>query len=196
MPDHRDEFDHRAVPPVDSPEARTEAPSEEEFMDAEGIAPPRSGEQDPGPEQTKRETVGTVADSGLPKEFDPRYRDKLNGLLFLGYLESEFWWMGHHFVMRTVNADDVLAIALLHQQWHGTIGDVKAYQRAVVAAALVSVDGEPLPEPLGPKAESSHLKPRFDYVGQWYPSTIDALYTRYLELEADVADVMTRMGEA
>ncbi len=142
------------------------------------------------------ETVGS--DEGevpeLPK-FDERYREAFEGLAFIGKITRSFRWMGHRFVIKTPNVDDLLEIGQLHKPWYGTVADAKAYQALVVAATIQSVDGQSLPIPIG--EGQSGLEAKFEYVRHtWFPWTLDKLYSEYLILDAEVVAVHEALGKA
>ncbi len=144
---------------------------------------------------------GVESDQGEPEEvlpeFDPRVRQDFEGLLYLGYLTSDFEWMGHRFLIRTLRVGEVLEIGLLHREYVGTITDIKAYQAALVASCVLQVDGRQLPFPLTMENEDTLLRNRFQYVlDKWFPPTLDAVYEHYLLLESRVEKVMEAMGKA
>lgn len=142
------------------------------------------------------DTQGESSESIDLPEFDPRFRQDFEGLLYLGYLEDDFHWMGHHFVLRTYNTNDVLEIGLLHAKYAGTMGDAKAWQALVCAASVVSVDGKSLPRPISNEPEDTELANKFRYILKWFPLTIDAVYEKSLELEMRVRQVLDAMGKA
>jgi hypothetical protein len=130
-------------------------------------------------------------------QFDPRVRQDFEGLLYLGRLTDQFTWLGHRFTIRTLTAGEILEVGLLHRQYVGTLADVKAYQAAVVAACCIDVDGKPMPVPITNQVADTELLNRFQFVLQsWFPPTLDAIYERYLLLEARVEEVIRAMGEA
>lgn len=135
----------------------------------------------------------TTESESLP-EFPEEFKLSFEGLLYIGKLTDSFEWLGHRFVIHTVNTADTLEIGLLHRDHVGSLSDIKAYQALVVAACVESVDGRPLPQPLGP--EQSALRLRFEYVTKWFPWTLDAIYNRYLLLEQTVTEVVNALGEA
>lgn len=139
---------------------------------------------------------GTGAEEPEPlPEFDPRFRDDLDGLLYIGYLTDEFRWLGHAFIIKTLDTDALLEVALIHRDYSDTIADMKAYQAALVAACVVKVDGRPLRVPLSSDPTDTALVNRFAVVRKWFPPTIDMLYERYLLLEDRVAKVIEAMGK-
>lgn len=152
-------------------------------------APVQPTESQPG---TSDGVESSVEFEPLP-EMDPRIREDFEGLLYLGKLTDSFVWAGHRFVIRTMTAGETLEVGLMHREYVGTLGDVKAYQMLANAACLVSVDGKPLPQPLGP--EESGLLTRFEYVKKWFPWTHDAIYEHYMLLELRVTEVINAMGK-
>ena len=141
---------------------------------------------------------GQAPDAPALPEFDPRYREPFIGLTFVGALVKKFALLGHSIVVRTLKADELLEVALLVKPYQGTIGELKAYNQAVVCMALASVDGRELPLPLG-EGTDLHVwaQQRFDWLGaQYYPTTIGAIFEAYLELDQKVAEVVDAMGKA
>ena len=134
-------------------------------------------------------------DESVP-EFDERHKRDFEGLLYIGHLQDEFVWFGHKFVIRTLKTGEILEVGLLHSKYVGSLSDIKAYQAAVIAACVVSVDGRPLPMPLSSKAEDTALYPRFQHVLDWHPPVLDAIYEKFLLLEARVNEVIDAMVEA
>lgn len=160
-------------------------PSDEEPLAVIGEAPSTEGErvEDPPPPP-------------LP-EFDPKWRMAFEGLCEIGRLMDEFDFLGHHFVIRTLSTDEVLQTALLQKPYAESMADLRAYTAVMVAACVVSVDGKELPQPITTDIVDTALRNRFEYVRQsWYPVVIDVVYDHYLNLEATVAQVVAKMGEA
>lgn len=133
---------------------------------------------------------------GIP--FDPRYKEPLEGLMFLGSSAVTFGFLGHEFVIRTLTQDEHLIAPLLIKKWAGTIGEPKAYVTAMVALCIVSVDGEGLPIPFEEsKDEYAWAHMAFNHVkSRWFPYTIDHVYNQYQRLEAEVTRVLEAMGKA
>lgn len=171
-------------PSLSDPSQSSEAPGGAESHDGTDV----SGEGVAEPTQEK---------APLP-EFDPRHREPFKGLLFLGALSKTYTWLGHKFEIRTLTTEEVLAVALITAKYEGTMGAQRAYVTAVVALAVQTVDDEHLPYPykkddLG----NTYAEGRFNYVkANWFPYTIDAIYTEYLILESTVREVFAEMGNA
>lgn len=172
------------VGPIPGPPLSSTAPGDEtEPHRVTAEAPPAEAASEAEPEAEPLPT------------FDPRVRRDFEGLLYLGALTKEFEWMGHRFVIKTLSVDEVLEVAVITQDWLGTMGEAKAYQAAMASACVVSVDGKKMPEPISANPGDSPVRNRFDVVRRWYPTTLDVVYEQYLLLERRVAEVMDAMGK-
>jgi hypothetical protein len=174
-------------------------------LDPELSAP----EFEPGPPPTQDEQQAfvegrppqreDVRHDESPVEFDPQWRDPFVGLLYIGRLRSTFRWLGHKFVIRTLKTDELIDIALVTKKYQGTEADLKAYQAAVTAACVESLDDRPLPFPDIIKADSSaqSLERKFNWVVEnLFPPVLDVVYDEYIQLEYQVQEIIKAMTEA
>lgn len=147
----------------------------------------------PSPTLSDDSPSGSEVEVELPS-FNDKWKLPFEGLLFLGALTKTFIWMGHTFKIRTMTNADQLEVGLVQSQYNGTLGEIKAYQGAVCAACIVSVDNKPLPIPISNTPEDTLLQTRFEWINHnWFPWTIDAIYDAYLNLEATVSSVIEAM---
>jgi hypothetical protein len=142
----------------------------------------------------------TPAAEGIEIRFDePRldeWQKDLHGLLTLGYLCATFEWCGHVIRIKTLSTAEELIIASIVQKWESTIGGAKAYATAICGIAVQSVDGQPMPTPLGDQGDRDKWAlERFNYAQRWFPWTIDAIYAHYLMLETRVREVLSGLGK-
>jgi hypothetical protein len=141
----------------------------------------------------------TAEDGTELPSFDARHTEAFTGLLYVGALTDRFSWLGHEFVIRTLGVDEQLAVAQVTKQYEGTGGGEQlAYATAIVSLAVVSVDGEELPTPIGEDAKLAEwAHRRFSYVKQnWFSYTISEVFQRYLSLEDTAAQAVAAMGKA
>lgn len=131
-----------------------------------------------------------------PAGFDPRHSQEFAGLLYLGALTRTFDWLGHRFVIRTMRTDELIQAALVAKRYLGSDGYAKAYQSAVTAGCVVTVDGRPIP--VVPVSDTDPmLEQRADWVMRhWFPPVLDRVYEEYVRLETVVREVMEDMGKA
>lgn len=152
-------------------------------------------EQEPGqPEDPPQEK--SEEQDPLP-EFDPKHRDAFTGMLYLGRLQESFTLWGHHFVVRTVTTEQLAEIGRIVRPYEGTFAREAVYQSAVVAACVVSVDGQPLPGPITVDDSDELASVRFPYVMRnWMPPVREAVYDKCFALEMTSREVLAAMGEA
>lgn len=130
--------------------------------------------------------------------FDQKYAEPFTGLLYLGALSNEFEWLGHRFVVRTLRDGEKLAVAQVMKPYQDTMGVDRAYAIATASMAVVSVDGQELPVPIG---ESNRIMEwahqRFEYVrDNWFPFTTDEVFNQAIRLEVLAQKVVEAMGKA
>lgn len=177
--------------------------SEEVLLRPEAFGP-ESVEQDsaqiptePPVEVEQEEAPSEVPDEEPVPEFDPRVHEDFDGLMYLGKLTDEFTWLGHKFLIRTLRTGELIEVGMLHKPYAQSEADAKAYQAAVVAACVVTVDGRPPPLPITNEASDTELRNKFEFVlRSWYPPLLDAIFERWLLLEARVDQVIEAMAKA
>ncbi|MEV7675123.1 hypothetical protein [Streptomyces sp. NPDC088752] len=154
----------------------------------------------PGRKAATPEGSTLKAEDGTPlPSFDKRHEEAFKGLMYLGSLTSRFNWLGHDFVIRTLGADEQLAIGQVIRPWVGTGGaEHLAYSVAIVSLCVVTVDGEELPSPIGEDGKVAEwAQQRFAYVkANWFQYTINKVFQEYLELEDKAQQVVDAMGKA
>jgi len=138
-----------------------------------------------------------ILEEELP-EFDPQYAKDFDGLNYLGALTSQFEWLGHKFVIRTLTIDEYLAVATLTKDYQETIGVTRAYETAIAALCVETIDGKSLPTPVQEETLGyAWAYQCFNFVkGRWYTYTIKKIYEEYLQLEARAEEVIESMGNA
>lgn len=130
-------------------------------------------------------------------EFDSKHREAFEGLMYLGRLTDSFTLYGHNFVIRTLLTGEILEIGLLAKPYRDTLGDIKAYQAAVVAACMELVDDRPLVIPLTNEPLDTSMRAKFQYVlRHWFPPILNGIYEQYLILEQQAEQVLNAMGKA
>jgi len=115
-------------------------------------------------------------------EFPPEVKQDVDGLMWLGYLTDSFDLYGHSFVIRTLTRGERLAITQITKEYEETLGMADAYQTAIVAASLMSIDGKPLVDLHKGSNPLHRIKENFELVQKWYDPVIESLYERISQL--------------
>jgi hypothetical protein len=149
------------------------------------------------PSEDEPDTLRDAEGNVLPT-FDAKHAEPFKGLLYLGALADNFDWLGHSFDIRTLRDGEKLAVATIIKPYIETMGADRAYANAMVGMCITGVDGDDLPIPIGETKRAHEWgRQRFDYVkDNWYSSTIDVVFNRYLILEDLAMRVLDAMGKA
>lgn len=176
-----------ADPELPIEESLYDVPPTTRHYDPEAVAPPPDGS---GRDDDQ------VSVSAEPTAFDPRHTEEFHGLLYLGALMRSFGWLGHRFVVRTMRTDELVRAALAVKPYSGSEAYARAYQAAVVAGCVVSVDDKPLPVvPISDTEDAFEQRVRW-VMRHWFPPVLDRIYEEYVSLELTVREVMDDMGKA
>lgn len=114
------------------------------------------------------------------EDFPPEVREDVEGLIWLGYLEDEFDFCGHHFVIRTLRGDEELLASLVCKEFVETLGQARAWVWAQIAMALVAVDGDENFCPPVSSNKRDYARARFQYcTARWFWPVAAFINTRY-----------------
>lgn len=145
------------------------------------------------PKQQQTEPDPPTLDEEFP---DDSYQDLL-GLMWLGHLEHQFRYGGHHFAIRTLKLGEELAVTQVIDEYKDTLGLGKAGSAATVAACLELVDGQPLVERLGRDDAVSTIRDKFqaliDEETGWYWGVIEHIFNEYSILQIRQAEIFERL---
>lgn len=132
--------------------------------------------------------VGTEVDSKFPDE----WKKEFEGLAYLGYLTSTVRIPFHTFHLKTLLPTEKIEVGMICRSVEGTLAYAKAFKAAIVAAALISVDGQPL---IASERTKGFVSQKYEYViNSWYDPIIDLLYNSVNALESRSIVVLQEMG--
>jgi hypothetical protein len=127
-----------------------------------------------------------MSEEDMEFEEEPLGIDESN-LIYRGYLTGELTLGNHEISLRTLRIGEELEAALLADKYKDTVEAGRALATAIVAAAIVTVDGESLVAGLGPGENT--LESRFKYIlRNWYWITVRQIYEEYNVLLRRVID--------
>jgi hypothetical protein len=151
-------------------------------------------EAPPPPARPVPQTGAEGDDDDLLAQFDPRWTDEMEGLLYVGRVTHEFNLGGHRITIATPEAQDSLKAAILVKQYQETAGALRALTIAALATCLVKVDGHVLPR--GVMADGSDdMEARFNWVSKLHTAVIDGIYREYEDLEIRVGEAIASLGK-
>lgn len=183
-------------PPIEPESVHPTSPGPVQSSDAPA-AGDTSGEDGESQAQTSAASSEDGRDDKPLPEYDHRYREPFEGLLYLGRLEETFRKWGHTFVIRTLTTEELTKIGLAVKPYEETRTANAAYQAAVVAASVVTVDGQPLPTGITVDDADDLLAVRLPYVmKKWMPPVREMVYNRCFALELVARRALDAMGEA
>lgn len=115
--------------------------------------------------------------------FPEAVQNDVEGLLWLGYLEDDFSFCGHHFVIRTLRGDEELLAGLVTREYSETMAQAKAQVWSTIALALVAVDDDEDFCPPATRDKKVYARARFQYAtSQWFWPIALFIYNRYSTL--------------
>jgi hypothetical protein len=87
-------------------------------------------------------------------------------------------------------------VGLIVAKYQGTRAENAVYQAAIVAASVVTVDGQPLPRAITVDTTDELATVKFPYVMRnWMPPVKEAVYNKSFGLELKVRQVLAALGE-
>lgn len=131
------------------------------------------------------------------EELSPEEEVMFSTLLTCGKRSKTVKILDHIVVVETVNGDDDLRIGLYAKPYVGTLGEQRAYQIAVAAAGLRSINGKPVVQTLYADADLTALfEEKVAIVAKMYPHVIQRMYRAVLDAEKEFAELVERLGKS
>lgn len=174
-----------------------------------GFTPPGSFTATPPPQQlpTPGVPVGhptEVATDGPTPEImhnpdavslTPEEMASFSSLLTCGRRTKTVTIFNHVVVVKSLCGDDDLRIGLYTKDYQGSFGEQRAFQIAVAAAGLCTIDGQPLVNSLAPGSEDVMFDEKVKKVGAMYPTVINKIYRAVMDAEAEFIELAERLGK-
>lgn len=131
----------------------------------------------------------------LDDDLSPEEELMFASLLTCGRRSKTLTAFDHTVVVETINCDDDLRIGLKVKDYQGSLGESRAYQIGVVAAAIRSIDGQPfMPSSLFQDASSDALfEDKFKKVSTMYPTVVAKIYRTVMEAEQEFVELAIRL---
>lgn len=137
-----------------------------------------------------------VAQEEEVTELSPEEQVMFASLMTCGRRTKVAHILDHTVVVQTLCGDDDLRIGLYVKEYVGSMGEQRAYQIAVAAAGIRTIDGQPLVQSLYAEADNDAL---FDQkvakVAQMYPTVINRIYRAVMDAEKEFVELATKLGK-
>ena len=173
---------------------------------AEPNLPPPVLEEDDlvGPEsrrivasQEEIEAVEAAQAEEQVTELTTEERNLFRSLLTIGKRVKTLNVMGHEVVIETLRSSDEMRIGLYTKEYEGSrIGFTRAYQCAVVAAGVQTIEGEALYTPLSDKeSDETIFDKKVKKVAEMYPLVVSQIYDAITLGEAEFVELARKLGK-
>lgn len=98
--------------------------------------------------------------------------------------------------LRTLTIEEELKVSEITKQYLGSDGYLRAYRTAVVAAAIRTIDGKLLYNPISEPEFDEIIKHKFEVLVKYYPLAVDQIFARYQEMESELAKLVQKLGKS
>ncbi len=142
--------------------------------------------------QQKREEAAKAEELTVLDEED---LSTFRSLLTIGERIKTMDVMGHEVVFRTLNSEDEMRVGLYTKQYDGSRGLSRAYQVAVLACAIQTVDGIPVYSPLGEESADVVFDKKFKAIQKYYPITVSMIYDAVIAAEVEFVELAKKLGK-
>lgn len=117
-------------------------------------------------------------------------------LLYAGRKECWPVIFGRRLHLRTLTIKEELSLAEITKPYIGTDAYPRAYRTAVVAAALRTIDGELLFNPVSASEFDSLIVKKFEKLSDWYPLAVDQIFNEFRKMELELLALVEKLGKS
>jgi hypothetical protein len=117
-------------------------------------------------------------------------------LINAGRKESFPVIFGRKIHLRTLTIEEELKVSEITKQYIGSDGYPRAYRTAVVAAAIRTIDGKLLFNPIADFEFEQVIAKKFEKLLTYYPLGIDQIYSKYRDMELELLAFVEKLGKS
>lgn len=165
--------------------------------DLEALLEQRKPDQDALLEQRIAEAKEAAAN---PDESEPvltsEEEDEAVDLIHAGRKEKHFELFGRKIHLRTLTIEEELKVSEITKRYIGTDGYPRAYRTAVVAAAIRTIDGELLFNPISDSEIEQIIVKKYEKLLDYYPLAVDQIYAKYRDMELELLAFVEKLGKS
>lgn len=98
--------------------------------------------------------------------------------------------------LRTLTIGEELQVSDITKPYIGTDGYARCYRTAVVAAAIRTVDGKLLFNPIADSEFDQIIRKKFEILLDYWPLAVDQIYARYRDMELELLALVEKLGKS
>jgi hypothetical protein len=98
--------------------------------------------------------------------------------------------------LRTLTIEEELKVSEITKPYIGSDGYPRAYRTAVVAAAIRTIDGELLFNPISDVELDQIIAKKFEKLLGYWPLAVDQIYSRYRDMELELLALVEKLGKS
>jgi len=148
-------------------------------------------------EQRKIEIKEAAAKADeIPPVLTIEEEDEVVDLLQAGRKERVIEIFGRTLHLRTLTIAEELKVSEITKPYIGSDGWGRAYRTAVVAAAIRTMDGKLLFNPISETEVDQIIVKKFEKLLDWFPLGVDQVYAQYREMELELLAFVEKLGKS
>lgn len=188
--------DEGLAPP--DPEALLIAQRKAEILAEAGVVPqPTAPDPDALLEKRRAEVKEAAAKAEKAEPvLTPEEEDETVDLINAGKKDVVFDLFNRRIHLRTLTIEEELKVSEITKQYLQTDGYPRAYRTAIVAAAIRTIDGELLFNPISEADFDQMIAKKFQKLLDYYPLAVDQIYARYRDLELELLALVEKLGKS
>jgi hypothetical protein len=126
----------------------------------------------------------------------PEEEEEVLDLIHAGRKEKHVTLFNRRIHLRTLTIEEELQVSQITKEFIGSDGYPRAYRTAVVAAAIRSIDGELLYNPLSTEEFKDLIRHKFKVLLDYYPLAVDQVYALYRDMELELLALVEKLGKS
>lgn len=129
-------------------------------------------------------------------ELTDEEEDEVVDLINAGRKEKFVTVFNRRIQLRTLTIREELKVSDITKLYIGTDGYARAYRVAVVAAAIRSIDGKLLFNPISDKEFDDIITKKYEILLDYFPLAVDQIYNEYRDMELELLALVQKLGKS
>ena len=122
--------------------------------------------------------------------------DEVVDLINAGRKEKFVTVFNRRIQLRTLTIREELKVSDITKLYLGTDGYPRAYRVAVVAAAIRTIDGKLLFNPMSEAEFDDIIAKKYEILLDYFPLAVDQIYNEYREMELELLALVQKLGKS